>query len=53
MMTEMYPKESHPIQKSNTEHKQVKTEVQRVRKINATKPDLVTPPVVDSDFESF
>ena len=47
------PKRTHQIQKSHTEHKQVKNVVQPVKKINATKQDLLTPTVVDSDFESF
>ena len=47
------PKRTHHIQKSPTEHKQVKTAVQMAKKNSATKQDLLTPTVIDSDFESF
>jgi methyl-accepting chemotaxis protein len=46
-------KKSHQIQKSPKEHKQVKTEIPRVRKITIAKQDLVNPVSVDSDFENF
>jgi methyl-accepting chemotaxis protein len=46
-------KRSPHIQKTQLEHKQVITNIQRVRKINAAKQDLQTPQVADSDFESF
>lgn len=44
---------SQHIQKSHMEHKKVKTDVQRVRKITTAKQDLLTPAAADSDFESF
>jgi methyl-accepting chemotaxis protein len=44
---------SHPLKKSQTERKQNKTEVPRIRKIMPVKPDLLIPPAVDSDFENF
>jgi methyl-accepting chemotaxis protein len=47
------PKRTQQLQKLKTEHKQVKTVVNRSKKISATKPDLLTPTVADSDFESF
>jgi methyl-accepting chemotaxis protein len=46
-------KRSHPIQKSHMERKGDKTDVQRVRKMNAVKQDMLAPAAADSDFESF
>jgi methyl-accepting chemotaxis protein len=46
-------KKSPQVPKSQKEHRQVKTTVQRERKINAARQDLQTPQVADSDFEKF
>jgi methyl-accepting chemotaxis protein len=46
-------KREHPIRKSPAEPKQSRTDIHRVRKIIETKKELLTPPVADSDFESF
>jgi methyl-accepting chemotaxis protein len=47
------PKRTHHIQKSHIEHKQVKTVVRQVKKMNTAKPDLLAPAAADSDFENF
>ena len=46
-------KSPHPIRKSTLEQKPVRTDIQRIRKIMKIEKELLTPPVSDSDFESF